>query len=80
MKYQYSGPTSGVTLKNGNEVREVMLHTDADVDLPEQHEYTKTLQAMGYLKLAPAKQAKPARNSATEDQPKTAADAVLKGA
>ena len=43
MKYRYSGPTSGVTLQKGEEAQEVMLHTGAEVDLPEEHEYTKTL-------------------------------------
>ena len=46
MKYRYSGPLSGVTLDNGDEV---MLHPGADVDLPEGHDYTKTLQALGHL-------------------------------
>ena len=32
MKYRYSGPLSGVTLDNGDEV---MLHPGAEVDLPE---------------------------------------------
>ncbi|KVG24734.1 hypothetical protein WM34_29585 [Burkholderia ubonensis] len=80
MNYQYSGPTSGVTLQDGNDVREVMLHTGGEVDLPEQHEYTKTLLAMGYLKPAPAKQAKAARTGAADDQSKPAVDAATKGA
>ena len=54
MKYRYSGPTSGVTLKKGEEAQEVMLHTGAEVDLPEEHEYTKTLLALGHL--TPVKQ------------------------
>ena len=49
MKYRYSGPTSGVTLKKGEEAQEVMLHTGAEVELPEEHEYTKTLLALGHL-------------------------------
>lgn len=55
MKYRYSGPTSGVTLQKGEEAIEVMLHTGAEVDLPEGHEYTQTLLALGHL--APVKQA-----------------------
>ncbi|WP_432732478.1 hypothetical protein R0381_000003 [Jeongeupia wiesaeckerbachi] len=47
MKYLYSGPTSGVTLQDGDEPREVMLHTGAEVELPAEHEYTKTLLAFG---------------------------------
>ena len=57
MKYRYSGPTSGVTLKKGEEAHEVMLHTGAEVDLPEEHEYTKTLLALGHLTPVSAKQA-----------------------
>ena len=57
MKYRYSGPTSGVTLKKGEEAQEVMLHTGAEVDLPEGHEYTKTLLALGHLTPVSAKQA-----------------------
>ena len=57
MKYRYSGPTSGVTLKKGEEAQEVMLHTGAEVDLPEEHEYTKTLLALGPLTPVSAKQA-----------------------
>lgn len=49
MKYRYSGPTSGVTLQKGEEAQEVMLHTGTEVELPEEHEYTKTLLALGHL-------------------------------
>ncbi|MGE8577531.1 MAG: hypothetical protein ACN6QT_20760 [Burkholderia contaminans] len=81
MKYQYSGPTSGATLQDGEDVQEVMLHTGAEVELPEDHEYTATLLAMGYLKPAAAPSTKPARPSVPEDQPKTTANAVaVKGA
>ena len=62
MKYRYSGPTSGVTLKKGEEAQEVMLHTGAEVDLPEEHEYTKTLLALGHLTPISAKQ--PTKTSA----------------
>ncbi|AOJ05130.1 hypothetical protein WS70_25790 [Burkholderia mayonis] len=77
MKYQYSGPTSGVTLHDGENVQEVMLHTGAEVELPEGHEYTATLLAMGYLTPASTKPAKPARTGAMDDQPKTADNAVV---
>lgn len=52
MKYRYSGPTSGVTLKKGADdasAQELMLHTGAEVELPEEHEYTRTLLALGHL-------------------------------
>ena len=51
MKYRYSGPLSGVTLDNG---QEVMLHPGTDVELPEAHDYTKTLLALGHLAPQPA--------------------------
>ena len=57
MKYRYSGPTSGVTLQKGEEALEVMLHTGTEVELPEEHEYTKTLLALGHLTPVSAKQA-----------------------
>lgn len=72
MKYRYSGPTSGVTLQAGEEVKEVMLHAGAEVELPEEHEYTKTLLALQHLTpvMEPAKQSKTsARPSAGTDEP-----------
>lgn len=72
MKYRYSGPTSGVTLRKGEEAHEVMLHTGAEVELPAEHDYTQTLLALGHLTPVqePAKQAKPsARTSAGTDEP-----------
>lgn len=72
MKYRYSGPTSGVTLQKSAEdpdAQEVMLHTGAEVELPEEHEYTKTLLALGHL--TPVKQAAKTsvRTSAGTDEP-----------
>lgn len=71
MKYRYSGPTSGVTLQKGEEKQEVMLHTGAEVELPEEHEYTKTLLALGHLSPLSVKQATKAsaRTSAGTDEP-----------
>lgn len=46
MKYRYTGPMSGVTL---NEGQEVMLFPNTEVELPEDHEYTQTLLALGHL-------------------------------
>ena len=73
MKYRYSGPTSGVTLQKGEEAQEVMLHTGAEVELPEEHEYTKTLLALGHMTPLSA-QTRPAtktsaRTSAGTDEP-----------
>ncbi|MCA6221936.1 hypothetical protein [Photorhabdus antumapuensis] len=46
MKYLYTGPASGVTLADGTEV---LLWPEKTVDLPEQHDYVKTLIALRYL-------------------------------
>lgn len=46
MIYVYSGPVSGVTLNNGSEI---MLHDGQEIDLPEAHDYVKTLVALGHL-------------------------------
>lgn len=62
MKYRYSGPLSGVTLDDG---REVMLHPDATVDLPETHDYTQTLLALGHL--SPLPQGKTAKAKGDSD-------------
>ena len=50
-----------------------MLHTGAEVDLPEEHEYTKTLLALGHLTPL-SSQSRPAtktsaRTSAGTDEP-----------
>lgn len=68
MKYNYSGPSSGVTLQDGAKQREVMLHTGVEVDLPEDNEYVQTLLALGYLTLVAA----PAAVEVPSKQPKTA--------
>ncbi|AHI67082.1 hypothetical protein [Burkholderia thailandensis] len=81
MKYLYSGPISGVSLQDGTQIREVMLHPGAAVELPEQHEYTKTLLALGHLRPVAPHDDEPARERAAQDQPQAAAnDAALKGA
>jgi hypothetical protein len=54
-KYRYSGPPSGVTLADGSEV---MLFPGSDVELPEAHEYTATLVALGHLTLLSETKAK----------------------
>ena len=69
MKYRYSGPTSGVTLQKGEEAQEVMLHTGAEVELPEEHEYTKTLLALGHLTPVKPAAKTSARTSAGTDEP-----------
>ncbi|HIC7208068.1 MULTISPECIES: hypothetical protein [Betaproteobacteria] len=69
MKYRYSGPTSGVTLQKGEEAQEVMLHTGTEVELPEEHEYTKTLLALGHLTPVKPATKTSARTSAGTDEP-----------
>lgn len=69
MKYRYSGPTSGVTLQKGEEAQEVMLHTGTEVELPEEHEYTKTLLALGHLTPVKPATKTSARISAGTDEP-----------
>ncbi len=51
-KYIYSGPLTGVTLKpdkEGEKPREVMLHPGAEVSLPAENPYVKTLVAQKFL-------------------------------
>lgn len=72
MKYRYSGPTSGVTLQKSADdpdAQEVMLHTGAEVELPEEHEYTKTLLALGHLTPVKLAAKTSARTSAGTDEP-----------
>ena len=65
--FTYHGPPSGVTLGNGEEI---LLHTGATVNLPEEHEYTRTLlarklitpEATATQTAVPAKPGKPATN------------------
>ncbi|MDI1471927.1 putative cytoplasmic protein [Thermodesulfovibrio sp. N1] len=46
-KYVYQGPPSGVTLNDG---KEALLFPGAEIELPEENDYVKTLIAIGYLK------------------------------
>lgn len=73
MRFYYGGPMSGVTLREGEHVREVMLYPDTEVELPIDHAYTQTLLALRYL--APVQASvKPRDLNADRDQP------VVKGA
>ncbi len=72
MKYRYSGPLSGVTLADGTEV---MLHPGADVDLPEGHDYTKTLLALGHLSPTGRPEATAAPSGGSEPQVSVGAQA-----
>ncbi|WP_029009392.1 hypothetical protein [Azospirillum halopraeferens] len=47
--YRYSGPPSGATVDG----KEVLLHPGADVDLPRDNDYVRTLVALGHLAPVP---------------------------
>ncbi|QEL57068.1 hypothetical protein [Chromobacterium paludis] len=65
MKYLYSGPISGVTLADG---QEIMLFPGHEVEMPENHNYTRTLVALGYLSAQPVSAAETAIPSHTAEQ------------
>lgn len=67
MKYLYKGPSSGVTLRDGEAETEIMLHDGAEVDLPAEHEYTQTLLALGHLTVVIEKPAKASKTAATAE-------------
>lgn len=46
MKYLYSGPASGVTLADG---QEILLWPNSEVDLPEDNEWVATMIARRHL-------------------------------
>lgn len=49
-KFKYQGPTdSSVTLKVDGQDVDVVLFRGSTVELPDEHEYVKTLIALGYL-------------------------------
>lgn len=49
MKYIYSGPPSGVSLNDGDTVREVLLWPGQEVEFAPDNEYALTLIAEGHL-------------------------------
>lgn len=60
MKFIYSGPLSGVTLADG---QEVLLHPDTEVELPEDNPYVQTLQALEHLTPVPVATPKASKTS-----------------
>lgn len=49
-KYLYSGANTAVTLKHADgKEQDIMLWNGKSVSLPEEHEYIKTLLALGHL-------------------------------
>ncbi|EMK0351727.1 hypothetical protein V8J08_004000 [Citrobacter amalonaticus] len=75
MKYLYSGPASGVTLRNKDgKPMEVLLWPGSEVDLPSDNEYVKTLIALNHL--TPTAQQTPVNDRSRKlQQP----DAVVSG-
>ncbi|EIC0887622.1 hypothetical protein LA938_000344 [Salmonella enterica subsp. enterica serovar Mikawasima] len=67
MKYIYSGPPSGVSLNEGDTVREVMLFPGQEVEFEPDNEYAMALVAEGHLQ-----EVKPAKRQTTaKDNPST---------
>ncbi|EDX0372904.1 hypothetical protein GTL21_003599 [Salmonella enterica] len=60
MKYIYSGPPSGVSLNEGDTVREVMLWPGQEVEFAPDNEYALSLVAEGHLQ-----EVKPAKRQTT---------------
>ncbi|ECI4008064.1 hypothetical protein DN310_01595 [Salmonella enterica subsp. salamae] len=60
MKYIYSGPPSGVSLNEGDTVREVMLWPGQEVEFEPDNEYALSLVAEGHLQ-----EVKPAKRQTT---------------
>ncbi|EJY1542200.1 hypothetical protein OFT38_002920 [Salmonella enterica] len=59
MKYIYSGPPSGVSLNDGDTVREVMLWPGQEVEFAPDNEYALALVAEGHLQEVKAQNARP---------------------
>lgn len=71
-RYRYQGPVnSSVTLKVDGKDVDVLLFRGKEIDLPEEHDYVKTLVALEHLApVAPAQPAAPAQTAAdTAAQP-----------
>lgn len=63
MQYRYSGPLTALTLNTETGPRDVVLHPNASVELPEGNAHIAALVAQGYLALedAPARTRKPTK-------------------
>ncbi|EAV6572928.1 hypothetical protein RNH31_002664 [Salmonella enterica] len=67
MKYIYSGPPSGVSLNEGDTVREVMLWPGQEVEFAPDNEYALSLVAEGHLQeVKPAKRQTTAKEGGTQ--------------
>ncbi len=67
MKYIYSGPPSGVSLNEGDTVREVMLWPGQEVEFEPDNEYAMALVAEGHLQEVTSLK----RQATTKDNPST---------
>ena len=72
MKYRYTGPISGVTLKDG---MEVMLYDGMEVDLPAENKYVKTLVARRHLTEVSGEPPQPSNEGAAADVSLNSAEA-----
>lgn len=70
-RYIYTGPPSAASLRVGDELLEVQLHTNESVELPPSHEYTKVLLELKHLRAMPV-EAKASSKSVVEVAPKGA--------
>jgi len=72
-KFKYQGPTdSSVTLRIDGKDVDVVLFRGSTVELPDDHEYVKTLIALGYLA--------PEGDAPAEAQPEASTTTAKKGA
>ncbi|EAO6203665.1 hypothetical protein PPQ31_001232 [Salmonella enterica] len=67
MKYIYSGPPSGVSLNDGDTVREVILWPGREVEFAPDNEYALALVAEGHLQEVKV----PKRQAIAQDIPST---------
>ncbi|EAQ7642181.1 hypothetical protein AAHJ16_003831 [Salmonella enterica] len=67
MKYIYSGPPSGVSLNDGDTVREVILWPGREVEFAPDNEYALALVAEGHLQEVKV----PKRQAIAQDTPST---------
>ena len=57
-RYTYSGPVSGVTLREQGQSREILLHPGKIYELPPEHPHVRRLIARRHLTPAPAAKAR----------------------
>lgn len=61
-RFTYTGPAGGVELRlQDGTLLERQLHDGLPVELPSEHEYTRSLQALGRLEALPTKKRRTAK-------------------